>query len=326
MTAAHDRSGKMLLVESNPQSVMKDILESDPTILSVEKLQEKVIVEYSSPNIAKPFHMGHLRSTIIGNVIANVKKKLGEDVVQINYLGDWGTQFGLLTLGIQLAGYSDELLKENPIELLFDAYVKANKQCEDDPALRERALKIFADLEEGNKDALEMWNKIRQWTVEYLKNMYGRLGIQFDEYHWESSYGRKEVDGILEKIKKNNFLVTDDKNRICAQVDDKTIPLVKSDGTTLYLTRDIAAVYDRRLKHQFDQMYYIVENGQKDHFEKLFAICEKLNFDEARKLHHVKFGRVQGLSTRTGNVVFIKDVFDEAKELMLNQQAEKSSE
>lgn len=283
--------------------------------------KRNIIVEFSSPNIAKPFHFGHLRSTIIGNFISNLYKSFGHNVIRMNYLGDWGTQFGLLKIGMGLNRLTIDEIKSNPIECLFNAYVKANRLVESDPSVSERARKIFCQLENGEMTDLSDWTECRKVTVEELERVYRRLGIEFDEYSWESEYRRPNITEVIDLMTGNGLLKTKSDGVRAIEVNDKSYPMLKSDGTTLYLTRDIAAIFDRFRKYNFDESLYVVENGQHDHFQGLVGIAKLLRFPRAEHLRHIKFGRIAKMSTRRGNVVFLKDVLDEARDLALEAMA-----
>lgn len=287
---------------------------------------QNVIVEFSSPNIAKPFHVGHLRSTIIGNFIANLLKYRQHNVTTLNYLGDWGTQFGFLQLGVDLKGYSDQEMERNPIENLFNAYIAANRAAENDPSISEKARTIFHQMENGQFEELQKWNDYRKYTVDELRNVYSRLGVQFDNYDWESMYKRKQIDAVLAQMKERHLLDVDKEGRTVVTVKDKPVPVVKSDGTTLYLTRDIAAISDRATRFRFDKMFYIVDNSQTNHFSSLFSVANRLNPKwDKQSLVHIKFGRIRGMSTRKGTCVFLRDILDEARDIMKQKQIESPS-
>lgn len=280
----------------------------------IEESKQKVIVEFSSPNIAKPFHVGHLRSTIIGNVISNLHLAFGHDVTRINYLGDWGTQFGLLKLGMDLANLTEAEVKTDPIKHFSHAYVNANKLAQEDKGFYDKALKIFCNLENGDESDLKEWNVYRQHTVKELTGIYQRLGITFDEYAWESEYRKQNISECLSLLARNNHLQGKDGKQVI-RIDKDDVTLLKSDGSTMYLTRDIAAIMDRQRRHNFDKMIYVVENGQSLHFSQLFEIAKRLKIPNADKLQHVKFGRINKMSTRKGTAVFLKDILDEARSL-----------
>lgn len=235
----------------------------------------------------------------------------------MNYLGDWGTQFGLLKIGMELSKLSTDDIKSDPITHLFNAYVKANQLAVSDPSISEKARNIFCQLENGQMNDLSDWMEYRKFTVEELERLYKRLGIEFDEYSWESEYRKPNIMKIIDLMNEKQLLKTSSDGKSIIDVNNKSLPMLKSDGTTLYVTRDIAAIYDRFEKYNFDEMLYVVENGQHDHFNSLFGIAKLLQFPKADHLRHIKFGRIANMSTRKGNVVFLKDVLDEARDLAL---------
>ncbi|XP_017876746.1 probable arginine--tRNA ligase, mitochondrial [Ceratina calcarata] len=282
---------------------------------------KNVIVEFSSPNIAKPFHLGHLRSTVVGNCIANLKSFVQNQVTRINYLGDWGTQFGYIHVGMELTNVDNIEVQKDPIKILYNAYVNANKIANDDPGLHERAKEIFTRLELGDDKIYENWQKIKQFTTVELENTYKRLGIAFDKYDWESMYTAKNINRIIKLMDEMNVLTLDDLNRkVVFLNEEKAVPIIKSDGSTLYISRDIAAAIDRFEKYKFDAMYYVVDYSQTEHFSNLIQILSKMKLPWADRLRHVKFGRVEGMSTRKGTAVFLEDILNEAKELMGQKQ------
>lgn len=287
----------------------------------VDEPTENVIVEYSSPNIAKPFHIGHLRSTIIGNFIANVFVTHGHNVTRINYLGDWGTQFGYLKLGMEMSGLTDDEVAKDPIKHLFNAYVQANRTAESDTDFANKAREVFNQMENGEVPDLDAWRQYRNYTVKEMERVYGRLGVKFDVYAWESDYRKVNILKQLDHMRNLGLLQTESDGKESFVFDENNRrPLLKSDGSTLYLTRDVAAVSDRQEKFKFDRMYYVAGNEQHQHFESLFGIARKIGVRNADKLHHVKFGKVEKMSTRKGNVVFLSDILDEIRDLMHNKQ------
>ncbi|XP_064598777.1 probable arginine--tRNA ligase, mitochondrial [Liolophura sinensis] len=292
----------------------------------------KVVFEYSSPNIAKPFHAGHLRSTVIGHVLANLCEASGHMVTRLNYLGDWGTQFGLLTVGLKRYGNS-EALKSSPMEHLFEVYVKVNSDVSREaeggnktstPTQRE-GLDIFRQLENGDTTYLDQWQELRDLSVKEYRNIYKRLGVWFDEYHGEAMYVRSAQDVINRW--RNMGLLEFEKDTGVGYVDmgqhlghSSRAKVLKSDGTSLYLTRDIAAILDRFERYQFDKIHYVVDSGQVLYFRQMAAVLNRMQtpwLNKVRDTLHVPFGRVDGMSTRRGNVVFLKDILDESKSRML---------
>nr|CAD7429350.1 unnamed protein product [Timema monikensis] len=267
--------------------------------------------------------MGHLRSTIIGNFISNLHEHLGGKVVRINYLGDWGTQFGLLQVGLNMSNYTDEMIKHNPIQLLYQAYVTANQAAQNDSALGAKAREIFKSLEEGSFADIKKWENYRKYTVDELQRIYKRLGVTFDEYEWESMYSTVQIKSVLDQLEEKGILKSEEDGRKVVNLDNnRRATLVKSDGTTLYLTRDIAAALHRYGRHSFDRLLYVVENGQNDHFTALMGTMKQMDLPWAERMRHVKFGRIRGMSTRKGSVVFLKDVLDETRDLMHKKQLE----
>ncbi|XP_078255933.1 putative arginine--tRNA ligase, mitochondrial [Rhinoraja longicauda] len=284
----------------------------------------RVIVEFSSPNIAKKFHAGHLRSTIIGNFIANLKQALGDDVIRINYLGDWGLQFGLLGAGFQMFG-SEEKLNANPLQHLFDVYVEVNRLAEDREDIQRAAQEFFKKLECGDKQTLALWQHFKTISIEEYEKTYQRLGVRFDEYSGESLYQVKAQElvqmidqrGLLKKINLGVGVVD------LSPKGDLTsyAKIVRSDGTSLYLTRDIAAAADRMEKYNFDKMIYVTDKEQCTHFQQMFDVLKILGFNWTERCQHVPFGLVKGMKTRRGDVVFLDDVLNEARSRMLQNMA-----
>lgn len=314
----------------NPNVYVKDSLVSLCDVSQyclVNEPKENIIVEYSSPNIAKPFHIGHLRSTIIGNFIANVLTAFGHNVTRINYLGDWGTQFGYLKLGMDMSNVSQEEFVNDPIKVLYHSYVKANKASESDPSIAQKARDVFNRMEISELSNLDEWNRYREITVKEMETIYARLGVKFDIYSWESDYRKANILKQLDLIEKLGFLQNenDGTKSFVLGGEEKSVTLLKSDGSTLYLTRDIAAIMDRQDRFQFNRMYYVAGNEQNLHFQTLFKIVKMLGVQNTDQLHHVKFGKVEKMSTRKGNVVFLSDILDEIREIMYEKQLKSES-
>ncbi|KAK7497680.1 hypothetical protein BaRGS_00011075 [Batillaria attramentaria] len=232
-----------------------------------EKSSQTVLVEYSSPNIAKPFHAGHLRSTIIGNFIANLYEHVGRTVHRINYLGDWGTQFGLLAVGYQRHG-NEELLKSDPLLHLFEVYVKINKKVEEEDKAKRgssrtygEGLEIFRKLEQGDPDLLQLWRRFRDLSLDEYTKMYQRLGVTFTQIQYESEYSEK-TQKLLASLQERGLLKFNDQGVGYMSVMDRgnaiAAKLVKSDGSSLYLARDVAAALDRQAQFSPDRMHYVV--------------------------------------------------------------------
>ncbi|KAI8647713.1 hypothetical protein BD408DRAFT_439151 [Parasitella parasitica] len=275
-----------------------------------------VIVEFSSPNIAKPFHAGHLRSTIIGAFIRNIYEANGWKTISMNYLGDWGKQYGLLAVGFAKYG-SEEELNNDPIKHLYNVYVSINKDAEEDATIHDQARSYFRKMEDGDENALALWRRFRDLSIFKYKQIYGRLNIHFDVYSGESQVGEhmtramKLLDDCQLLEKSEGALIIDmEKYKL-----GKTV-VQKKDGTTLYLTRDIGAAMKRYEEFKFDKMIYVVASQQNLHLQQLFKTLEMLNLEFADKLEHVNFGMVLGMSTRKGTVVFLEDILEEAKNTM----------
>ncbi|XP_015187652.1 PREDICTED: probable arginine--tRNA ligase, mitochondrial [Polistes dominula] len=306
------------------EDYIKQLLESNYHKVDSSMLidySKNVIVEFSSPNIAKPFHLGHLRSTIIGNYIANINSYLGNNVKRINYLGDWGTQYGFTQVGIEMSNFDNKNIQNDAIKSLYNAYVLANKSAENDISISNKARQIFRQLETGESTAYKEWELFRKYTIKDLKKTYGRIGITFDEYHWESMYRITNLKEVISLMENMNLLEYDKENRKVIRLDvDKVIPIIKSDGTSLYLTRDVGAAIDRYKKYKFDMMYYVVDQTQSKHFTNLIEILHKMNMSWAEKLKHIRYGRVIGMSTRKGTAIFLHDILNEIKDVAREKQ------
>uniref|UniRef100_A0A182LT64 Probable arginine--tRNA ligase, mitochondrial n=1 Tax=Anopheles culicifacies TaxID=139723 RepID=A0A182LT64_9DIPT len=322
--ATEVRAGKKWLKLSlDKNKLVQTVLDTKP--LNEEhnpNTSETMVVEFSSPNIAKPFHAGHLRSTIVGNFLSNVNEFLGNRVLRLNYLGDWGTQFGYLALGVQLKQLSSTDIHQNPIKCLYDAYVYAYEAGRNDPKIHEAALQIFSRMEQGTSNDLRQWQDYRTYTVKELEELYQRLGVRFTDYEWESQYGVNKITDVLQALKHCDILKDQMDGRKVVELQHRTIPVVKSDGSGMYLLRDIAALIDRHKRFGFQKCFYVVENGQSDHFASLREIAHQLHLPYAHGIEHIKFGRIHGMSTRRGKVVFLKDILHEAQLLVQEKQQE----
>ncbi|KAJ6261364.1 cytoplasmic arginine--tRNA ligase [Drechslerella dactyloides] len=293
---------------------------------------KKALIEFSSVNIAKPFHAGHLRSTIIGAFLSNVYEFCDWEVIKMNYLGDWGKQFGLLAVEYEISG-SEEKLNEDPIQHLFDIYVQANTKAKEEEervkagetlegeSMNDKARAYFKRMEDGDEKALELWKRFRDLSIVKCKKVYARLNIEFDVYSGESQVGADTM-AMASKILEEKGICEDSQGaKIIDFVKHKYKKLGKAivqkkDGTTLYLTRDIGAAIERYEKYQFDQMIYVVSTQQELHMEQLFTILKLMGMDFVSKCVHVNFGLVHGMKTRTGEVVFLDSILDEVAEAM----------
>lgn len=277
-----------------------------------------VIVEFSSPNIAKPFHIGHIRSTVIGNSINKIYKAMGYNVVRINHLGDYGTQFGKMICAYRHWGNKEDVIRE-PIKTLLGYYTKFHVEVETHPELDDEAREIFAKLERGEKEEQELWQWFRDESLKEFNRVYKMLGIEFDSYAGESFYSDK-MPRIVEMLEEKGLL----KESKGAQIVDlepygMTPALIKkSDGSSLYITRDIAASVYRKEHYDFYKNIYVVASQQNLHFQQWIKIIELLGFDWAKDNIHVPFGLVSledgTMSTRHGRVVFLEDVLNRAVE------------
>lgn len=322
---------------SNKKLGLKD--PSDPS-----KGALRATIEYSSPNIAKPFHAGHLRSTIIGGFLSNLYAAQGWDVVKINYLGDWGKQYGLLALAYERHG-SEEKLLENPINHLFELYVKINaemtKEKEEIEALKkegkdvtdreansldEQARKYFRKMTDRDPEALALWERFRGLSIERYKQTYARLNISFDSYSGESQVSEEAMENAAKAMAEKGIL-EDSQGAVIIDFA-KHVPgkegkrlerpiLRKRDGTALYLTRDVSELLSREEKYKPDKLIYVVASQQDLHLRQLFKIVELMGHkDIAKKCEHINFGMVLGMSTRKGTVKFLDDILRDVGDKM----------
>ncbi|MCU0664389.1 MAG: arginine--tRNA ligase, partial [Myxococcota bacterium] len=282
-----------------------------------------VVMDYSSPNIAKPLGFHHLRSTMIGNSIARIHRALSYRVVGINYLGDWGKTFGLLAEEFNRRGDRTRMEAEG-ISYLLELYVSANKAAKEDPAFDEAARGMFLKQEQGDERAVELWRAFRTISLTEFQRIYDRLGVAFESVEGESFY-RYGMERVIDRIA-HSIGVREDQGALVVDMPyaegEPPMMLKKSDGATLYATRDVAAAIDRFERFDFDKSLYIVGSEQKRHFDQLVRALSAMGCDFASRMHHVAFGRVQGMSTRQGNVVFLEQVLDEARDRALAKMQE----
>ena len=277
-----------------------------------------VIVEYSSPNIAKPFHIGHIRSTVIGNSINLLWDAMGYKVTRINHLGDYGTQFGKMIVAYRHWGNEEDVRKE-PIKTLLHYYTKFHEEAEKDPSLDDEARETFAKLEQGGKEETELWQWFRDESLKEFTRVYNMLGIEYDSYAGESFYSDK-MPAVVQELKDKNLLVESNGAEI---VDLEPYgltpaPILKSDGSTLYITRDLACAKYRKATYDFYKNIYVVASQQNLHFQQLKKILELMGYEWSKDIIHVPFGLVSleegTMSTRAGRVVFLEDVLNRAIE------------
>ena len=275
-----------------------------------------IVIDYSSPNIAKPFHVGHLRSTVIGSALYNIFEKLGYKCVGINHLGDWGTQFGKLIEAYKLWG-SKEAVEEKGISELTRIYVKFHEEAEKDDSLNDRARAWFVKMQDGDEEAISLWKWFYDISIKEFERVYEKLGVKFDYYTGESFYNDK-MDDVVEELKAKNLLVESNGAMIVDLEDAKMPPclILRTDGGTLYATRDITAALYRKKTYDFDKCIYVTAIDQNLHFAQWFKVIEKMGYDWSKDLVHVPFGLVSledgKLSTRKGKVVLMEDLLNEA--------------
>jgi len=275
-----------------------------------------VCMDYSSPNIAKNFHVGHLRTTVIGNSLYKIYEKLGYEVVRINHLGDWGTQFGKLIVAYKLWS-SKEQVKKNGIEELLRIYVKFNEEEEKDENLIVQAREWFVKMEQNDTEALEIWNWFKEISMIEFERVYDLLGISFDSYLGESFY-RDKVPALVEQLKEKNLL-TESQGAQVISLDQYQMPpclITKSDGGSIYHSRDIAAILYRKEQYDFEKCLYVTGLEQSLHFKQIFTAMEVMGYDWSDRLIHVPYGLVslagEKLSTRNGTVIYAEDILKEA--------------
>lgn len=277
-----------------------------------------VLVEYSSPNIAKPFHIGHLFSTAVGNSLARIYKHLGYNVQSLNHLGDWGTQFGKLISAYKRWG-NKEVIEKDPINELLKIYVKFHEEAETHPELEDEARECFKKLEDGDKECTELWQYFRDISLVEYKRVYDFLGVKFDSYNGEAFYSDK-MDEIVDILKDKGLLVESDGAQVVDLSDENMPPciILKSNGATIYATRDIAAALYRHRTYDFYKNIYVVGTPQTLHFKQIFSVIKRAGWEWGSGCEHVGFGLVRfggkNLSTRHGDVVLLDDVLREAIE------------
>jgi arginyl-tRNA synthetase len=321
----------------NPYLGLKD--QNDPS-----QGNKRIIVEFSSPNVAKPFHAGHLRSTIIGAFLSNLYESTGWDVTRMNYLGDWGKQYGLLALAFEMYG-DEEALKANPINHLFNLYVKINSEKEaqlaeieaakkegkdvsslEAASLDEKARQYFRKMTDGDEAVLAQWQRFRDLSIARYKETYARLNINFDVFSGESQVTEESMAKVAKRMEEKGVSKSDggavlvDFESLIPGKEGKRLGKAvvrKKDGTALYLTRDIGELLARRDQYNFDHMIYVVASAQDLHLKQLFKIVELIGETEvASKVQHINFGLVLGMSTRRGTVKFLDDILRDCADHM----------
>lgn len=287
-----------------------------------------IVIDYSSPNIAKPFHIGHLRSTVIGQSIKNIHRFCGYECVGVNHLGDWGTQFGKLIVAYKKWG-DKETIEQRGIKALTEIYVRFHEEAEKDPSLEDEAREAFSKMEQGDSECIELWKWFVEISIAEFKKVYELIGADFESWNGESFYFDK-TDEVVNALKEKNLLKLDNGAYIVS-LDEYDMPpclVLKSDGSTIYATRDIAAAFYRKKTYNFDKCIYVTSAGQSLHFAQFFKVIELMGEEWAKDLVHVPFGTVSidgaKLATRTGNVILLEDLFREATEKTLEIINEKN--
>ena len=284
---------------------------------------KNVIIEFSSPNIAKPFHVGHAFTTILGNSLSNIYTRLGYNVIRFNHLGDYGTQFGKLITAYRLWG-DEQAMQDNPIDELTRIYVKFHDECkvseEREKELEDTARDNFRKLEEGEAEEVALWKRFRDLSLEVFEKTYKRMGIKFDNYNGESFYSSR-IPAVVEMLESKGLLEESEGAKV-VKLDDEGLPpclVVKSDGTTIYASRDLAAVLYRHEEFNFYKNIYVVGLPQQLHFRQVFAVLKKAGYDFADDCVHVGFGLLKfkdntAFSTRAGNIIKLDDFLDKTTE------------
>ncbi|OIL08730.1 arginine--tRNA ligase [Oenococcus oeni] len=313
-------------------TLISDIINNDSYGKNNAGNKKTIIVELSSPNIAKPMSMGHLRSTMIGESLSRIANENGYKTIKINHLGDWGTQFGLMIEAYKLWGNKD-IIEQNPVDELVKLYVRINKEAETNPELSEAGRSWFKKLEDGDPEARELWKWFKNVSLREFNKVYQRLGVTFDSMNGESFYQDKM--SVIIDLLKNKGILTESRG---AQIVDlpSLLPaynlpvsiILRSDGATQYATRDLATAFYRQTTYHFDKCLYVVGAEQKEYFKQIKAILKLAGFNWSDDMEHIYFGLItfngKKMSTRKGNVVKLEQVLDSAHKLAKNQIAEKN--
>ncbi|MGI6569782.1 MAG: arginine--tRNA ligase [Caldicoprobacterales bacterium] len=282
---------------------------------------KNIVIDYSSPNIAKPFHVGHLRSTSIGNSLYRIFEFMGYNCIGINYLGDWGTQFGKLIAAYKKWG-NEQAVQEGLINELVALYVKFHQEAEKDPALDEEARQWFVRLEQGDPEARRLWQWFIDISLKEYHKIYELLGVSFDSYNGESFFNDK-MQPVIQELQ-DKGLLKESQGAMIVDLEEEGMPpclILKTDGSTLYATRDITAAIYRKKTYDFEKCIYVTGVSQSLHFKQWFKVIEKMGYDWHKDLHHVPFGTVsiggEKLATRTGKVVLLEEILSKAIEKTL---------
>jgi arginyl-tRNA synthetase len=301
------------------QAILGTILKEDKVYgLDYSKSKGNIVIDYSSPNIAKPFHVGHLRSTVIGHSLYRIFEAMGYDCIGINHLGDWGTQFGKLIVAYKNYSTKEEI-EEKGISELLRIYVKFHEEAEKNPQLDQEAREYFTRMEQGDQEALDLWRWFKEISLKEFERVYKMLGVTFDSYNGEAFYNDK-MEAIINELEEKGLIEVSEGAKII-RLDEENMPpclITKNDGSSLYATRDITAAEYRKKTYDFKKCIYVTALQQNLHFAQWFKVMEKMNYPWAQDLVHVPFGMVSmetgALSTRKGNVLLLEDILNEAIE------------
>lgn len=312
-------AGPYVNIFFNEEEIVKELIKTEGININCDiGKKRKICVDYSSVNIAKPFHIGHLSSTVIGAALCRLSDRLGFQSVGINHLGDWGTQFGKLIVAVKKWSSIEEV-KEQDEHFVNTLYVKFHKEAETHPELESQAREEFKKIEEGDKIANEYYQVFKNITMRAVNKVYKRLGIKFDSYNGEAFYNDK-MDAVIAELKKKNLLKDSEGAKIVDLEEWGMAPCLiqKADGATLYATRDLAAAIYRGKEYNFYKTFYVVAYQQNLHFKQVFKVLDLMGFEKAKDLEHIAFGMVSleegAMSTREGRVVLLEDVLDKATE------------
>ncbi|MEH7437981.1 arginine--tRNA ligase [Neobacillus drentensis] len=310
------------------EKLVKEVLAQKENFGSRDYGGGNITIDMSSPNIAKPFSMGHLRSTVIGNALAHIVEKCGYQPIKINHLGDWGTQFGKLITAYKLWGEAEKV-KQNPIKELLQLYIKFHEEAENNSALEDQGRSWFKRLEDGDEEALKLWQWFRDESLKEFSRIYELMNVQFDSFAGEAFYNDK-MDRIVKLLEEKQLLEESDQAQVVELTEEQLPPCLikKSDGATLYATRDLAAALYRKENYDFVQSLYVVGHEQSLHFKQLIAVLGKMGYEWAGKMIHVPFGMMlkdgKKMSTRKGKVVLLEEVLNESIEMARQNIEEKN--
>lgn len=311
-------------------AIEKILLEGDSYGTSKIGKGKNITIDFSSPNIAKPFHVGHLFSTAIGNALYKMFNSQGYNSVGINHLGDWGTQFGKL-ISAYKRWVDEDALEKEPIKELLRIYVKFHDEAEKDPSLEDEGRMYFKKLEDGSPEEIALWEKFKNQSLREFESVYKLLGVKFDSYAGESFYNDK-MDSVVKELEEKNLLVESNGAKVVMLEEENMPPciILKGDGATIYATRDLAAAFYRKKTYDFYKSIYVVGSPQALHFKQVFKTIEKMGYDWAKDCEHVGFGLVKfadrKLSTRKGEVIFLEELLNESISKTLEIINEKNPE